>query len=553
MSTQKLFYSHTSSDSDKPLNPFGFKNRKGFLLNAKSSLSNAAFDICVIGGGITGAAIARDAATRGLSVLLLEKNDFAWGTSSRSSKLVHGGVRYLENFEFKLVFESTKERGLLWKNAPDLCKPIPFLFPAYKTSRLSLNTLSLGLWLYDTLSMFKSPSLHKRISKALCKKIEPALSQQELCGAIKYWDGATDDSLITLANIIDAHNQGATCLSYAKVESIDWAQCDQNQNGLDAHTIHFKDELTGDLHKARARCVVGAVGPWTDYLHQTLNLFNQEKRMAPTRGSHIVVKKDKLPVNNAIVMTHPKDGRVLFAIPWGKHTVIGTTDIFDKSSPDNVQMTTTECEYLIDSCAHFFKEYPLKSTDVISTWTGLRPLLAPSKNASASEVSREHELKWDDRGYLYITGGKLTTHREMAKEAVDQVLQKSLQWNKPLKELVVKCQTANRPFPKLVQIKHAEHHEFPEQQLSPNDLEIIMHMMRSEMILSLEDFFVRRTEIFYKHESNGLKMLSEIKDLFCSELEWTSSDWDKQVERYKSYVHKNVDLPLNRMTKSDPV
>lgn len=535
---------NSSNSFQENPHPFGPKDRKGFLVSLQQR--STPFDLCVIGGGITGAAIARDASLRGLSVLLVEKHDFAWGTSSRSSKLVHGGVRYLENLEFKLVFESTKERALLWQNAPDLCKPIPFLFPSFKESRLSLFSLSIGLWLYDALSLFRSPGLHRRYSKDKCRTQEPALKQKDLRGAIFYWDGATDDALLTLANIIDAHQQGAVTLSKTEVTSIDWASAQENSNNQAAHKIHFKDILSGETISASARCVIGAAGPWTDELHTRLGIFNQHKRMAPTRGSHIVLPKKVLPVEHAIVMTHPSDGRVLFAIPWDNHTVIGTTDIFDSSSPDDVSMTPDECEYLIRSCAHFFPEYPFQARDIVSTWTGLRPLLAPPSDATASDVSREHEIKWDERGYLYITGGKLTTHREMAKEAVDTVVNRSLEWNQPLSERATHCSTGDRKFPKLVQVHKTRHFEFSHSELGKEQISMAKEIIASQMVLSLEDFLVRRTEIFYKHPDNGLALMPVLKPIFCEALGWTDSQWLDQVGKYETYLEHNIRRPLSR-------
>lgn len=532
-----------NSSSEKTPTPFGLHDRKGFFDAVRGG---QVFDVCVIGGGITGAAIARDAAMRGLSVLLLEKNDFAWGTSSKSSKLVHGGVRYLENLEFKLVFESTRERALLWANAPDLCKPIPFLFPAFKDSRVPLFFLNLGLWLYDMLSLFRSPSLHKKYSAKDCRQKEPVLGQKDLRGAIFYWDGATDDALLTLANVIDATAQGATCISRAEVSHVEW-------HHPSAHQVHIKDNLSNETFAASARVVIGAAGPWTDELHTRLEVFDDHSRMAPTRGSHLVVKKNKLPVEHAIVMTHPRDGRVLFAIPWDDHTMIGTTDIFDSSSPDQVEMTPDECTYLVNACAHFFPQHLFGVHDVVSTWTGLRPLLAPAKNASASEVSREHELKWDERGYLYITGGKLTTHREMAKEAVDRALYKTLDWAVPLAEAVPQCPTKHAPFPPLPQISKSVHRHFNVDHLTTDDEALVRQLIRTQMILHLEDFLVRRTEIFYKHPDNGTGLVPHLRNVFCEELGLNDRQWAAQVSDYEKFLERNISGPLGRAPCRIPV
>ena len=366
---------------------FSIDTRKEVL----SSLDHSEYDICIVGGGITGAAIARDASLRGFKVLLLEKNDFASGTSSRSSKLIHGGVRYLEHFEFGLVMESTRERARLWKLAPKLVSPLPFLFPAYKNSRQPLWKLSLGLTLYDLLAMFRAPSKHKTMNKEKTLTAEPILNSEDLTGSVFYWDGATDDASLTMSNIVDAQSNGAQCLSRTTVTGIDWSE-------RGANTVFFRDELSGQIHELKSHAVVCATGPWSDRFLEDMNIPFR-KILSTSRGSHIVVPHHKLPCQHATVIFHPQDERVLFSIPWEDVTIVGTTDIFDDKSPDSTVITREEVHYLLEAANSYFPSVKIDRKDIISTWAGLRPLvLEEGKDESA--ISRDHFLHWDKRRFV---------------------------------------------------------------------------------------------------------------------------------------------------------
>ena len=502
------------------------------------------FDVVVIGGGITGAAVAREAVTRGLSALLVEKGDFAGGTSSRSSKLVHGGVRYLEQFEFGLVMESTRERALLWKNAPQLVHPIRFLFPAFTESRVPLWKLSIGLWLYDILAMFRSPSMHRTHFKKETLREEPALRHDGLKGAIFYWDGATDDSLITLANLVDARSEGLIALPRVSAEEFKM----KATGGEAPHEVHLSDTLSGETFKVHARSIVVAGGPWTDKLLAKSGI-KFPRLMATTRGSHIVVPFEKLPSKHAVVMTHPVDGRVLFSIPWSDFTVVGTTDIFDEHSPESAAITSDEVTYLIESAKAYFPDNNLTFDDVVSTWSGLRPLIAPPENASASEISREHHLEWRDEGIVVIAGGKLTTHREMAEQTIDKLLSRTSSWKNPLGSGFRPSVTRDRSFPR-IRMPLAEN-EVPRVILGSTEasrltIEQLREICRTLSVMSLEDLFVRRTQIFYKEAHNGWPLLPKLKEMLCTELEWDESEWRAQVDSYRAYVEKNVLAPLKR-------
>lgn len=494
-----------------------------------STINGQEFDICIVGGGITGAAIARDAAIRGFKTILLEKNDFASGTSSRSSKLIHGGVRYLEHFEFGLVMESTRERARLWKLAPKLVSPLPFLFPAYKNSRQPLWKLSMGLTMYDMLAMFRAPSNHKTMNKQKTMNAEPILNSQDLTGSVFYWDGATDDASLTMSNIVDAQSNGAQSFSRTTVTGIDW---DERK----ANTVYFRDELSGQIHEIKAHSIVSAVGPWSDKFLGNMQIPFR-KILSTTRGSHIVVPHHKLPCKHATVIFHPKDERVLFSIPWEDVTIIGTTDIFDEDSPDRCVITHEEVLYLLEAANSYFPSVKIDCEDIISTWAGLRPLvLEEGKDESA--ISRDHFLHWDKRGLCIITGGKLTTHREMAEQAVDLISKKNSHQSHVTKTQVKRCSTHKRPYPDVL-IYNKNKEPLGGSTASCLDNEDIRKICTEQMVLSIEDLLVRRSQIFYREYDNGFKVLDLYKKTICETLHWDETKWQQELKNYKTYVKTN--------------
>ncbi|MCB9661768.1 MAG: glycerol-3-phosphate dehydrogenase [Polyangiales bacterium] len=380
-------------------------------------------DVLVIGGGITGAGIARDAARRGLKVAVVEQRDLAFGTSSRSSKLVHGGLRYLESYEFSLVFESVSERRVLMDLAPHLVNPLGFLFPVFKGARQSLFVINAGMWLYDGLSLFRSPKIHRKLKPKEVAEIEPAVKQDGLKGAPLYYDCSTDDARLTVETALDAVAHGAVVATYARVESFL-----KDENGRIQGAV-VKCQTTGQLKEVRASVVVNATGPWTD---KTMAMSGTRKGhlLRPTKGVHIVVEYDKLPIHHAVVCFHPTDERVLFALPWGDRTYVGTTDTDYQGDEAEVAATLEDVDYLIEASNSYFPDHTIERDDVIATWAGLRPLIAPPSadgdgdaegggEVSESKVSREHQILVGQDGLITIAGGKLTTYRKMAGELVD--------------------------------------------------------------------------------------------------------------------------------------
>ena len=375
-------------------------------------------DLLVIGGGITGAGVARDAARRGLSVALIEMNDLAWGTSSRSSKLVHGGLRYLESYEFSLVFEAVSERRILMDLAPHLVNPLGFLFPVYQGSRHKLWYIQAGMWLYDGLSLFRSPKRHRSVGSEELRTLEPSLRQEGLQGAPLYYDCSTDDARLTLETALDAVRHGATVATWSRAERFV-----HDSQGRIAGVV-VRDELGSSRKEIRAGVVVNATGPWTDAVRGMRDTA-APPMLRPTKGVHIVVDRQKLPVDHAVVCLHPDDERVLFAIPWGEQTYLGTTDTDFQGDPGAAHATLADVTYLLEAAGAYFPGCPLAPSDVVSTWAGVRPLVAPptkGSDVSESAVSREHQITVAPDGLITIAGGKLTTYRRMASEVVDHAV-----------------------------------------------------------------------------------------------------------------------------------
>jgi glycerol-3-phosphate dehydrogenase len=373
-------------------------------------LGSHTFDLMVIGGGITGAAVARDAAMRGLKTVLVEKGDLATGTSSASSKLAHGGLRYLEQGELGLVFESVSERHRLRRLAPHLVRPIPFVFPVYDRKPRPLWMVRAGLWIYDAMAMFRSYKLHTSHNARATAQLEPALKTNGLNGSVRYYDCITDDARLTLENAIGAHLSGAWILTYTEVKEFIL----HRGRICGAEVV---DGLTGRNHQLRAHSVVNATGPWTD---RTLGLRGDRSRLLrPTKGVHAVLPRKRLPVNHAVVLANLDDRRVVFAVPWGNRVMIGTTDTDFQGDFDDVHAEASDIDYLLGVTNHYFPDCKLVPGDVRGTFAGLRPLI--SEDGDPSSVSREHTVREDGDGLISVAGGKLTTHRLMAAEAMEVV------------------------------------------------------------------------------------------------------------------------------------
>ena len=391
-------------------------------------LATQPFDVLVVGGGITGAGIARDATLRGLTVALVDKGDFGSGTSSRSSRLVHGGVRYLEHGHLHLVFEASAERRRLLRLAPHLVRPLAFTWPVYEGQRLPVWKLAAGLTLYDALALFRNVERHKRLRPQGVLAWEPELAPSGLRGGVRYFDAATDDARLTLANALDARAAGALVLNHVALVGAAGAR-----DGL--RVVRVEDALTGERGELRARVIVNAAGPWSDEVLGRLGAATRQG-VRGSKGSHIAVPRSRVGNRAAVTLTHPTDGRVMFALPSGSHTIIGTTDMFTEESPESVRASAGEVRYLLDAANALFPDAALTPDDVVSAWSGIRPLVPTGTSSVAA--SREHVIT-SDAGTVSITGGKLTTYRVMASEATDAA-------ERMLGRRVSKSPTRDRPL-----------------------------------------------------------------------------------------------------------
>jgi glycerol-3-phosphate dehydrogenase len=386
---------------------FSFHLRKSFFEKAQ----NEKIDLLVIGGGITGAGIALDAVLRGMKVVLIEKNDFASGTSSRSTKLIHGGLRYLKQLEFALVKEVGTERAVVHNNARHLVLPEKMLLPIVKNGSLSEFSTSIGLAVYDFLAGVKLSERRKMLNKETTKKAEPLLNASKLTAGALYFEYRTDDARLTIEIIKKAVEKGAICLNYT--EAFDLITEDEHLKG-----VKVFDHIDETNYEIRAKKVVNAAGPWVDLIRKKDNSL-EGKRLQLTKGVHLVVPHEKLPIKQAAYFDVP-DGRMIFAIPRNGKTYLGTTDTVFNENIDNPHTTAEDVQYVLNAVNEMFPNVNLKKSNVESTWAGLRPLIHED-GKSPSELSRKDEIFISKSGLISIAGGKLTGYRKMAERIVDLV------------------------------------------------------------------------------------------------------------------------------------
>lgn len=378
-------------------------------------LESEEYDLLVIGGGITGAGIALDAVSRGLRVALVEKKDFSWGTSSRSTKLIHGGLRYLKQFEIALVREVGLERAIVYNNARHIVRPEKMLLPIVRNGSLGKNMSSLGLWVYDYLAGVKKEERRRMLTKEQTADSEPLLRQDILKGGGMYFEYRSDDARLTIENIKTAFSKGANCLNY--VEATQFI-IDDNDRICGARLL---DNQSGREMVVKAKVVINATGPWVDQLRKKEKGGVQGKRLHLTKGVHVVVPKNRLPLKQSAYFDVEADERMVFAIPRGNVTYIGTTDTNYKGETSRPVATYEDVKYILSATNAMFPGQDLDITDVISTWAGLRPLIHED-GKDPSELSRKDEIFIGDNGLISIAGGKLTGYRKMAERTVDEAL-----------------------------------------------------------------------------------------------------------------------------------
>jgi glycerol-3-phosphate dehydrogenase len=404
-------------------------------LNREKSLArfrDEEFDLAVIGGGINGAAVARDASMRGLRVALIERGDFAGATSSRSSKLIHGGFRYLPQGQLKLVYEALRERERLrHRTAPHLVHPIQFLFPIYRRRGFNRFTMSIGLTLYDLFARMPFKEWHSSLNPAEVRETEPALSRDGLTGGAMYFDAWADDARVTFENVLDADLHNAAVANYAAVESFG-----ASDGKLASASV--RDLIGGATYEVRAKEFLNAAGPWVDDIRR-LDDPTAQPCVRLTKGVHLVFARTLLPVRESIVLADER-GRIVFVMPHDRYVLVGTTDTDFTGDPASVRTEIADVEYLIAVLAESLPGIKLTNADVATSFAGLRALVREKDGAAPSSVPREEVILESTSGLITVAGGKFTTHREIAQKLVDLVM-------KRLGRRAGICPTLTTPFP----------------------------------------------------------------------------------------------------------
>jgi glycerol-3-phosphate dehydrogenase len=535
------------------------------VLTRSAELAAAAaeeLDVLVVGMGATGAGVALDAASRGLRVAVVDKGDLASGTSSKSSKLVHGGLRYLENYEFGLVREGVRERQLLMRLAPHLVRPMDFLYPVWPDTA-KRRLLGLGLTTYDVFALASlgargsATRRHEKVDADEAVALAPALADSGLVYSYLYGDSATDDARLVLAVVQAARRFGSLVVTHAEVTGL----TAEHGRVVGATVL---DHLGGSTVHLRARHVVNATGVWVDRL-QGFEEPGREAVVQPSKGVHLVVPHERLPLLQASVLLPSKqgDGRSMFAIPWGRQTILGTTDTPYGGQLDDLALTAEDLEYVLAAGNAVFKR-DLAEDDVLGAWVGVRPLIRKPGSGSMSDISRRHTLVEGAVGLLTITGGKLTTYRRMAKDVVDRIVEKDglrarcrtdeipLTGSRPVESLLLETTAAARALGLSDEVATSLVRQCGEtaqhvlslvavdpslgELLSPGTPHIaaeVVHAARTEGASTVDDVFSRRTRLSLRVKDAALPAAPLAARLLARE---TGQDQAWEADQVRAYT-----------------
>ncbi|MED3645477.1 glycerol-3-phosphate dehydrogenase/oxidase [Halalkalibacterium halodurans] len=537
-------------------------------------MSEKQLDLLVIGGGITGAGIALDAQVRGIQTGLVEMNDFASGTSSRSTKLVHGGLRYLKQFEIKLVAEVGKERAIVYENAPHVTTPEWMLLPIFKDGTFGKFSTSLGLKVYDYLADVRKDERRYMLNEKQTLEKEPLLRKENLKGGGIYVEYRTDDARLTLEIMKEAVARGAVALNYMKVESFIY---DQGK----VVGVVAKDRLTDTTHTIYAKKVVNAAGPWVDTLREK-DRSKHGKYLKLSKGVHLVVDQSRFPLRQAVYFDTESDGRMIFAIPREGKTYIGTTDTFYDKDIASPRMTVEDRDYILAAANYMFPSLNLTADDVESSWAGLRPLIH-EEGKKASEISRKDEIFFSDSGLISIAGGKLTGYRKMAERTVDAVAQ-GLNVNEPCTTAAIRLSgglaEGAQGFPRFLDeasrkgaklgfdadevrrlaklygsnVDHvlnyahegkeeAEHYGLPALLLGQ-----LQYGVEQEMVATPLDFFVRRTGALFFNISLVHQWKEAVLRWMAEEFSWT----EEEKTRFQKELEIELKMAVDPLFQVEP-
>lgn len=514
---------------------------KGWRDNIWAALAQP-WDLIIIGGGITGAGILRQAAHAKLSALLLEADDFASGTSSRSSKMVHGGLRYLKNAQIKVTLESVREREYLLKQGRGLVNRLGFLYPCLKGDKMPGWVFGAGLTVYDIMAGQWS---HRSYDLEDMRELCPPLTTPALRSGYRYFDANTDDARLVLRLIRESAATGGVALNYARVDSLLKDQFGK-VCGVVLRDTSGEIERQQEIH---AKVVINATGAWADDLRQDIQ---QKPRMRPLRGSHLVLPFHRLPITRAVSFLHPRDGRPVMAIPWEGAVLFGTTDVDHRSNiQTDPSISSSEAEYLMEALQYVFPAQEFTFDDVMSTFSGLRPVVNTGK-ADPSKESREHAI-WDENGLLTVSGGKLTTFRIMARDALkaartylgrvvfdvntpvldpvsaEAELHFSDSTLHPVQQLRLLARYGIESIPLFA--ADSSHGSIPS---TPYLWAELRQAARAEGVVHLDDLLLRRVRLGLLAHNGGVDLLPQIRTIVQPELGWDDARWEKETNEYMS-------------------
>ena len=498
------------------------------------------WDMIVVGGGATGAGIAVDAATRGYSVLLLEQSDFGKGTSSRSTKLVHGGVRYLEQGNLSLVMEALKERGLLLGNAPHLVRNLGFVVPNYDWWHAPFY--GVGLKLYDLLAGKYGFGSSRILSRAETMERLPTIRADDLRGGVIYFDGQFDDARLLIHLMATACDHGAALLNYARVAGLR-----KDSEGF-VDGVLVRDEESGEEFEAAASVVINATGAFSDGVRRMADA-EAVPMIAPSQGIHLVFDGGFLAGENAIMVPHTSDGRVMFAIPWHGHTLVGTTDTAVAEATAEPVAMEEEIEFILQTASLYLTKAPSRA-DVLSVFAGIRPLVRQGNGGRTASLSRDHTIRIEDSGMVTIAGGKWTTYRRMAEDCVDQSATLARLEERPCRTAELKIHGHRSGAEELGHLSvygsdaaavMASGDGRPLHDALPYTGAEVLWAVRQEMARTVEDVLARRTRALFLNARAAIDMAPAVAALMSAEL-GRGEDWAAEQVRAFAEVAKNYTL-----------
>ncbi len=515
------------------------------------------WDVIIVGGGIIGAGVLREAARRGLKALLIEQRDFSWGTSSRSSKMIHGGLRYLAQGDLKLTRHSVQERERLLKEAPGLIERIGYYFLLRKGQFPGRFAMGLVLTVYDKLAGIKD---HRYVDKKTVVQQFPGIRSQDLKGACYYTDTAVDDARLVLRILQEAIQAGGQTLNYVQVKhlikepAVDGGEGDQISGVVVEDVAGLEGEERGETLELNASVVVNATGAWADRLRSEVI---DEKRIRPLRGSHLIFPHKLLPVQAALTLFHPEDKRPVFVFPWEGATLVGTTDFDHQEDLDNeASITHNEVEYLLQILAVYYPDCGLGREDVISSFSGIRPVIGSDKNKDPSKERRDYAV-WADKGLVTVSGGKLTTFRLTAIDTLDA----ARPWLKEVEPresgdhvfTTPDTQAPRGSWISRIIGRYGNNADHLLAQTDEGEQELIKETQfclaecrwaaKHESVVHLDDLLLRRTRLGLLLKNGAAELFPRLEKICQKELGWDTTKWQSEVSRYQGILQRHYSLP----------